>query len=436
MWNKKSIVLGSGISAGVNFINSIILAKFLSLEILGLWLAIRSFCQVLGIFTLGVPNYLLLSKEQSNKINSIAFFITIPYTIVVVGISNLFNHYSGYTLPTVVLALSLYLGGIGGLNSRANQNGRKLFFGNLIDSAMGIVLIPLLYLYPNLSLFIYLQSLRFLVAFLYQFEFASFKYESVRIEDFKKYTSLSFPIHFRSWIQTISQYGDRLVVPAIWGLATAGAFGIGSNLALPIIILISSTSVILIPKITTSNLSLSQRRDLFHIEVNQIFKASISLSFLVPVICYILKFDNLLEIYIGYWISILINLSQIISLWYFQDKKNIRSALLLLGMILLCFGIMIVYKLGLSMLSNYALYNIILGNLLLLIYVTFKVVLKISSIFFLILTVGMCILVTELGINLFSNIYVTAFSGIVFTIIATVFYRKTAINYLKTIIQY
>lgn len=364
LWNKRTILFSSVFSSGINFVSSIVLTKIFSLELFGFWLSIKSFVQISGLFNLGVGNYLILKLkppfedkiELQNLTNSMAF-ASIPFYILflVIGYFIYLNELSDLNvlLPFVCFAVFLTLSSLSSLNVRALRNGRKLLLGNLLDGLSGLIILASLFWNGSITFFLILQSIRYLIKFLYQFDFKFFKPSFFSVKEFIEVLRLSFPVHIRSWIQSVAQYGDKFLFPMVFGLATAGSIGFGSTLALPVVMLISATSVILIPFIIDNSQNTIVILNRFKAETKQVLQFTIAFSFLLPAILVILNTENHFEVIAGFWISVFINYSQFVSLWFFRKENTIKSAITLFILIIVYFLIIIMSNLISDYITSY-----------------------------------------------------------------------------------
>lgn len=379
------MLFSSGLSAGVNFIGSIVVTKLLSFEIFGLWLSLRSFVQLTNIFNLGISNYLLLKltppfQEQRlliNQINTIALFLTGLFALILSGGYFIYYHntkYLGLFVPFLTFGICLVLSGISSLNSRALRDGKKIFIGNLIDVGIGVVCLIFICFVPNISYFIYFQSFRFLIKFIYQFDFSTYQVSFVTIKKLFHFVEISFPVHFRSWIQSMAQYGDKLILPLAFGFTLAGAIGFGSTLALPVIMVISVSSVLLIPKTIDNKEDSLVLADIYKKEVIQVLNLAIVLSLFIPLFTEALNLDNRLEIIIGFWIAVLINLSQFISLWFFKDVKTTKSAFILILLISIFFLLIFMSSFLSAHFSSLFIYNILIVIFIFISFSSFRLI--------------------------------------------------------------
>lgn len=442
------MLLGSGLSAGVNFLGSIIVTKILSFEVFGLWLSLRSFVQISSILNLGINNYLLVKVKPPfenqriliNEINTIAFFLVALFTsLMSLGFLLYYSKTNYFELffPFVIFGVCLVLAGISSLNVRALRNGQKLFVGNLLDACVGFISLIIIWFFPDITYFIYFQAFRFFVKFIYQFDFTSYKFTLVNFRRFAYFLSISFPIHFRSWIQSVAQYGDKFILPLIFGFTLAGAIGFGSTLALPIVMVISATSVILIPRTIDLKNDDKILASIYKNEVKQVINLAIILSFLIPLFTIILDLENKLEIITGFWMTVFINMSQFVSLWYFKENKTAKSALILVGLVSIYFAVIFLVGLIPHSIQPYILYNCLLLVFIIVSFLSFKLIISINlSAHFIYSLIAICFVQLLIKLD-FSLVFLL-------TLIITLFlsrilfkkYLRRAIDYLKIMLKF
>lgn len=387
-WSRKYLSISAGVSAAINFVNGLILVNLLSFEVLSIWFAIRSLGQLSSIFSFGISNsfllYLTPDKPQSilrDQIRILSFSSIIPYLLISIVI---YIYYPGmdnkYLLPYCVLIFSMFISGNKTLELRALKLGKPIVVSSFVESGFGLVILALIYFYPSLELFIYLQASRFLVKYIILNKFTS----TTLLKNFKKEKSkeiikTAFPIHLRNWIQTISQYGDKLLFPMVFGYLSSGILGMGTNFALPVIIVISSTSIFLTPMVVQTEDKTTLRQD-FKSKIEDVIKIALTLSVLTPFAKYLFnEAPSIIVLYFGFWISISINLFQIVSIWFYQKEKTKFSFIVLT--ILLSLSYFIIYLLG----KKIPVFNRLEDNLMLiqvfltsLLYLSFFIILKIK----------------------------------------------------------
>lgn len=342
-WSKRLYFISLAFCAGINFINGLQLTYLLGIQIFGLWMAIRSASQMFtgfgGIFNCSL--LVLITKKKINNRTLLAIantlsLLSLPiYIGIITVIYIIFRPFSNdFFLPSIVLTLGLILSGISGINNRAYREGKKLVFGNFADAFLGLIIMILIYINKNLILFIYMQSLRYYLKFFIQIDMNYIFNLNIKKKHILVMFKLGISIMLRNWLQMITQYGDKMLMALIFGYSISGALALGANFSLPIIMLLSSVFVFLLPVIIDlgdqDNMINKKLKDQF----SELSKLSITLSFLVPVVALFIKDHiNIFIIFSGYWISILVNLCQLLSMKYFNKDKIWRSTILLL----LCF---------------------------------------------------------------------------------------------------
>jgi hypothetical protein len=436
-WNRKYLFLSSGLSASVNFVSSIIIVKFISFEAFGIWLTLKSIAQFSSILNLGISNSLLfvdIDKEirLRNDIRSLSFIISLPYLLIVIPVFYIFfSNNDELLIPFLFFTLCLYLSNNSTLEARALKSGEIILYSNIVESIFGFSFIFLLYLETSLVFFICLQSARFFVKFLYQNyclnKIKTFEFNfSISISEVSRIIKNSFSVHLRNWTQSLTQYGDKIILPFIFGYYINGTLGMGANLALPIIILISSTTLFLIPRVIESSDSVSLLVE-FKNKIDDVLNFGIILSFLIPWSFFIFTEGDHLFIIFGFWLSVIVNLSQILSIWFLKKRGEYLSFIFLLALFLISYSVVFVcgnlfsnqFGLYISILLigllNFLVIRIFLG------YFNFKILLSL-----LVLSTQFVFIYTSFFSILFISFLFTLFCFTVFY----VFYQNKLYGYL------
>ncbi|TVP43100.1 MAG: hypothetical protein EA350_14260 [Gemmatimonadales bacterium] len=251
------------VPSSISLVITLAAVRFLGIEAFGIWLIGRSIVQLTVNVTPGWSASLPVTMPAAGRRTSLA--LERRAERLTFGFGSLL----GAALLAVALALvqdsrlvyafALYWTGLffsahTSLTARGRCDGWRMSRGALIDTVGAIAVLGVLSS-GSLLLFIAAQGLRAWAKGLALRSrvrldgslLPNRRFSTRRRRVDRQLLRIGFPMVIRGWLQTATQYGDRLLLGLFFGPVVAGAGGLGSTLALPLAVVASATATWIIP---------------------------------------------------------------------------------------------------------------------------------------------------------------------------------------------
>lgn len=254
MWSRKAIMATSFLGSGVNVILPFALAYCIDFRYTAIWMALRAGAQLLlAIFPNPISVILYVSRysriDRKKLIATGYLWGLIPAVLLIFSAFYFFllNSYSG-EVPWFLVAIYLVFFQISGYEAiiaRGIKNSDYLLRASLVDLFFSLVMVVALLVWKEFSLFLSLAIIKEMWRAGYFFwmrrnDIVSPKrpFQGSRV---RKITYRYISAHMaRSALQVLSQQGDRIIFPLLFGLDVAGQTNLGASLAMIIAIFSSS----------------------------------------------------------------------------------------------------------------------------------------------------------------------------------------------------
>lgn len=251
------------VPSSVSIIITLTAIRFLGIEAFGVWLIGRSAVQLTANITPGWSASLPVILPAAGRRTSLVMERRAG------RLTFGFGGLMGAALLAIALFLiedlwlvavfALYWTGLffsahTGLTARGRCDGWLMSRGALVDT-LGAFVVLVVLLSGNLLWFVAAQGLRAWAKGVALrrgtrrdgklLPIARFPMRHRRVD--RHLLQVGFPMVIRGWLQTATQYGDRLLLGVFFGPVVAGAGGLGSTLALPLAVVASATATWVIP---------------------------------------------------------------------------------------------------------------------------------------------------------------------------------------------
>ncbi|WP_131793435.1 hypothetical protein [Legionella brunensis] len=389
LWKKEIVLIANVLPAILSFFLNLLAIMQLGVAGFGKWMIWRSSCQLTANINPGFSQSLILflPKLSYSKINKASVIKTSYWSslgwAVMSGLLFSMIAYLGFNVKGVeLIVLIIYWEGIAfvgftGNLARGLEDGKGLLIGAAGNALGSVFCLAILIASPNWSYFVLANALALWLQGLGQYIFNVEARRSFQIP-FSKYrvrlrrsVRVGFPLVIRGWTQTAAQYGDRIVIGFFFGAAATGAAGIGSTLALPLVMASSSLMSWALPLLISKKISL----ELIPRYLKTLMIIGIAGIIILPILKPILfkpsmeSLDTLKLAAMGYYITALIGISNLLLLPLMVNRRVWQVAFLQL-ILILCFwgGIIMGYLIGDSLFLGLVINSYFLTYILLFFY--------------------------------------------------------------------
>ncbi|MCC5792240.1 MAG: hypothetical protein JJT82_06500 [Legionellaceae bacterium] len=304
-WSQEVVLVANILPAVTGFVISLLAVVQLGIADFGKWMVWRSVCQLTANINPGFSMLLILCLPECSRssLRAISMVKASQFFTIVWAV------FSGLTFTLVLLfqlkvrswdlaALVLYWSGIvcigfTGCLSRGLQDGKALFSGT-VGSTLGAFATVLTLIYsPVWCYFVLSSAVALWLQGVGQYIYTHPKgYSKILNYNYLRYyirlsIHLGFPLILRGWAQTASQYSDRIVIGFFFGTVAAGAAGLGSTLALPLVMVSSAVAAWAVPVMISGKVS----SDIINQYIIILIVASIGGLLILPVLKILLNKD-------------------------------------------------------------------------------------------------------------------------------------------------
>lgn len=262
LWRIDTLLISNLVPAAITFLSQLLLAHSVGLKVFGLWLFYRSACMLATSYWPGLYTgfvYLLPSayaKGEYARIRSIQRVGDITTFIgLAIGTALTFfvarYYIESWTTVVMVTAywVGVYIMGHSSSLAQGKSDGAAMLRGGLVESVIGLAGFYFAFK-GNLDMFIGVQALRGVARSIVQYRRAPSAKDDTPVSDkqtLRELVRTSIPLSLRGCVQTTSQYGDRFIIKLLFGEIAVGLTGLGSNLAVPVVMACSASAAWLLP---------------------------------------------------------------------------------------------------------------------------------------------------------------------------------------------
>lgn len=256
-WRKDIILLGNALPAAVNFAAHLMAARTFGLELFGLWAAWRSACQLIAFDPLVGPGTALTlprlfadgQSGEAARLQVVGVRIVgggslALAAIAAVGLAPLFAE-SWHAPALALLWLGLMWSALTAFTAQGRCDGVAIARGAGADIAGGILSLVAAAA-GSFMLFVFAQGARMVARGLAQYRRPG-PTGGAPAPSLTKIARAGLPFAAQGFVQQVAQYGDRFFVGVLYGTAGAGVVALGTNVALPIVMLGSTSATWLLP---------------------------------------------------------------------------------------------------------------------------------------------------------------------------------------------
>lgn len=251
-WSPKKLLFVSGVPAVASLVVTLVIAKRLGTEEMAIYLLVRSVAQIAGSFNLGLPQAMiaLAPKLESPRplVSQASFFalLLVPLQAVAGGLV-VGAMLGSSTFGWLAAALTV---GVSGVALSSSQNHglmqtKRLAYGSWTDFAVACVMI-VASLFAGLFVLLGLAVARNALRALVQFSAMPAPSAEGAVHN-RNIWKTGGSLAFRAPVAVTQQFGDRALIPLLFGIGTAAITGLASTLFAVVYILNSAASNYLLP---------------------------------------------------------------------------------------------------------------------------------------------------------------------------------------------
>lgn len=257
-WNRNHIAMSSLLTSASNFVAVFVLATKIAGSVAALWLFTRAACQLAMVLVPSPIAPMLMNPDGDQEVDfgaanrsesSIAVSIFLVGTLSACAIALFGLYFAGTTDRSLVLLMVVYcypfcaasiLGGL----ARARMRSDIILRTAKIEAFIGLM--SVLALFFGFYAFIALALLQLLTRAKIYMTLVTARQRL--IYPLRVIMRAGLPIYSRNISQVLSQYGDRLTTPFVFGVHLAGLMGTGASAAALTSIFSSSAAAYSLPK--------------------------------------------------------------------------------------------------------------------------------------------------------------------------------------------
>jgi hypothetical protein len=266
-WTKETLLFSSSFPALLNIASQFFALQFFGVSLYGQWLIWKTTCQLTANlnpgFTLSqtilFPFYESKPQERQ-KLQYAIYRIALQWFALSTLLATLvcfliFTRQTLLALSLVFFWMGLQADGFTGAQARGLKKG-GVIAGASLSELVGVLLSLYAATLESMPLFVAAQGLRSWTRALLQYQqVTAFNLTKTQLWSIQSQAvQVGFPLMVRGWLQATFQYGDKLIVGALFGAFTTGVIGIGGLAALPTVMLASATAAWFLPLVVSNNI--------------------------------------------------------------------------------------------------------------------------------------------------------------------------------------
>lgn len=258
MWSRRLILVASVLASITNVAIPFFIAQFIGLVYVAIWVSYKAGVQLtISLVPNCVNSLLYISKYSSvNRLDIIkkgcltaggVFFLQ---GFILVLVSIIVDELKPFLIPLLMYSAAFQFSGFQGIVVRGLKRSDILIRASAIDVLMSLGILIIVFLHSRFEIFILLSAGKEVLRGGYMIALYSddLKRDGKRKASDKLISKYKYMHLSRGFLQVLSQLGDRVVYPVMFGLAASAQAALGASVGMIIALLSSSAFTWALPR--------------------------------------------------------------------------------------------------------------------------------------------------------------------------------------------